>query len=542
MFVVTVPGHPYYGKARTGTATVPLIAVAETTSSPMHSPDARPARASVGDRYRGLLDIARTLAGTLSSAELYEAIYKETAAVLEASGFFVSIYDDRTDEARIVFFADRGEIQRDVDITYSGGSSEVIRTRKGVLVAERLEDHSLKILGQEGTEITRSAISAPMIHKGRLLGAISAQSYEIDAYTADDLDLLQGIADLAGVAVDNALKVAELEARRREAEKLEEIGRALASSLDAKEVLDKVVEAVATVLEVDGASVWIRDDEGGEGGQIAASDGDVALPVGARWKLTGELATMLIDQQSPILLEDLGSSPDVPDHLREHMRRGSGLGVPLFVNGRVAGVLSAGSRQARHFSKDDVAVLQRLANQASVALDNARLHADLQALSLTDPLTGLPNRRRLQIHLDKEVAAARRGRSLVVVVYDLDNFKSLNDTHGHVVGDDILRSFAGVLDDENRAMNLVARYGGDEFVSVLSESHMDGARLYVHRVHERVAEDPLLAEHGVTVSVGLAEFDRASMKTVEDVLQAADGDMYRTKHKRDRADGRTGTR
>lgn len=508
----------------------------------MHSPDARPQRASVGDRYRGLLDIARTLAGTLSSADLYEAIYKETAAVLEASGFFVSLYDARSDEARIVFFADRGEIQRDVNITYAGGSSEVIRSRKGVLVTERLEDRSLRILGPEETEITRSAISAPMIHKGRLLGAISAQSYEPDAYTEDDLDMLQGIADLAGVAVDNALKVAELEARRREAEKLEEIGRALASSLDAKEVLGKVIDAVATVLEVDGASVWIRDEGGGAAGRIAASGGDVALPVGAPWRLTGELASALIERESPVLLEDLGTNPDVPDHLREHMQYGSGLGVPLLVSGRVAGVLSAGSRQVRHFSQDDVAVLQRLANQASVALENARLHADLQALSLTDPLTGLPNRRRLQIHLDKEVAAARRGRSLVVVVYDLDDFKVYNDTLGHLVGDDILRAFAGVLDDENRAMNLVARYGGDEFVSILSESHMDGARLYVQRVQERVEGDPVLSEYGVTVSIGLAEFDRTSMKTMEDVLQAADGDMYRFKSKRQKATGRAAAR
>ncbi|HKJ01699.1 MAG TPA: sensor domain-containing diguanylate cyclase, partial [Longimicrobiales bacterium] len=214
---------------------------------------------------------------------------------------------------------------------------------------------------------------------------------------------------------------------------------------------------------------------------------------------------------------------------RNHLRAGSGMGVPLVLGGRVAGVLTAGSRTPRYFSDDDTGVLQRLASQASVALENARLHSNLQALSLTDPLTGLPNRRRLQIHMDKEVAAARRGRNLVIVVFDLDDFKRYNDALGHLAGDDILRSFAQILDDENRAMNLVARYGGDEFVSILSDADMDGARLYIHRVTARVATDPIMGEKGVTVSIGMAEFDRSSMKTMDDVIQAADTDMYRVK-------------
>jgi diguanylate cyclase (GGDEF)-like protein len=203
------------------------------------------------------------------------------------------------------------------------------------------------------------------------------------------------------------------------------------------------------------------------------------------------------------------------------------MGVPLVLGGRVAGVLTAGSRSPRSFNDDDTGVLQRLASQASVALENARLHSNLQALSLTDPLTGLPNRRRLQIHMDKEVAAARRGRNLVIVLFDIDDFKRYNDALGHLAGDDILRSFA--QDDENRAMNLVARYGGDEFVSILSDADMDGARLYIHRVTERVATDPIMGEKGVTVSNGMAEFDRSSMKTMDDVIQAADSDMYRAK-------------
>jgi diguanylate cyclase (GGDEF)-like protein len=208
------------------------------------------------------------------------------------------------------------------------------------------------------------------------------------------------------------------------------------------------------------------------------------------------------------------------------------------MDNQVAGVLTAGSRQPRHFSKYDTSVLQRLARQSSIALENARLHANLHALSITDPLTQLPNRRRLQIHLDHEVAAARRGRALTLAVFDIDNFKHYNDTFGHVAGDEILKAFADILVDENRAMNLVARYGGDEFVAALTDTSRDGIKAYVERVTNRVDEDPTLGKFGIGVSAGTAQFDPDNMATVNDLLRAADADMYEQKARR-AADRRT---
>lgn len=486
-------------------------------------------RKGLADRYRALLDVGRVLAGTLSTEELYRAIHAQTARVLHTAGFYISLYDQANDLARVVYYADGAEA-RQVDVTYRGSDSQVIRDAVGSLVTDDLPSRSILVLGDKESAVTRSAVSAPMHLKGQVVGVVSAQSYEANAYTEEDLDLLQGIADIASVAIDNALHVEELERRRKEAERIEEIGRAVAASLDPKEVLRQIVVAVNDVLDADGASVWMCESPGESVVfEVVASEGDIALPTGLKWDFTPFVQEGAVDLGRPLVVEDLARSPLVPAHAREYLQAGSGIAVPLHLADQLAGALSAGSRRTHAFDKDDLAVLQRLAAQASVALGNARLHAHLQSLSLTDALTGLPNRRRLQIHLDKEVAAAKRGRGLVLVVFDLDDFKQYNDTLGHIAGDEILCAFARILDDENRAMNLVARFGGDEFMSVLSETHMDGARMYVRRVGERVAEDPVLGRHGVAVSAGLAEFDRTSMKSGEDLIRAADADMYRTK-------------
>lgn len=161
----------------------------------------------------------------------------------------------------------------------------------------------------------------------------------------------------------------------------------------------------------------------------------------------------------------------------------------------------------------------------SEELHREREHA--QELAVTDDLTGAPNRRYARIFLEKEFAAARRGRPLVVVFFDLDNFKQYNDRHGHAAGDQALSAFANVLLATTRKMNLSARYGGEEFLSVVAASDMDGALIFVDRVREGLKENqPAIGS--LTVSAGLAEY-RSEMEGVEDLLNEADAALYRAK-------------
>lgn len=498
----------------------------------MASNDGRTTRSSVEERYKVLLETGRILTSTLSAEELYAAIHTETAKVLSAAHFSVSLYDQGRDLERVVFRVQDGEA-RGVDLGFRGSDSEVIRDSHGVLVVD--DPAALASLARVDGRACRSGIAAPLVHQGRVVGSVSACSTEPGAYTPDDLALLQGIADIAAIAINNALQFAEIERRRKEAERIEEIGRALTSERDPNEVLGRVIEAVLDILDVDGTAVWQRFGTEGSAGRITDAGGDICIPVGTPWDLDDELVETLIDARRPVIIDDIAASRLIPDHLRAILEGGSGIAVPITVDGNVVGALASGSRQPRRFGTEETAVLVRLARQASVALENARLHESLRALSLTDPLTALPNRRRLQLHLEQEVAAARRGRPLTVVVFDIDNFKHINDTKGHITGDDILRAFSEVLIEENRAMNLVGRYGGDEFVSVLSDSDREGAVQYLARVRARVARNPDLSPHQISVSMGVAKFEPGEMRSVDDLLRAADEDMYRVKAERRQA-------
>ncbi|HZD06453.1 MAG TPA: sensor domain-containing diguanylate cyclase, partial [Longimicrobiales bacterium] len=476
-------------------------------------------------RYRALLDIARALTGNLTIDELCRILYVETARILPTSSFHVSLYEEARDLATVVFSADRGR-ERRVNVTYRGSKSDVIRSGEPSVVLDPQVVRALPYLDGPDFDLLSSSASAPLRRHGRVVGSISIQSEAEEAYTAGDLELLQGLADMAAVAIENAHQVSELDRQRREAEQIAEIGRALSSSLDAEEVLGMVIQAVLALVRADGCSVWLLE---GTDAQVAASGGRVAIPRGLRWELEGPLLEQLVRERVPVFIDDVVGSPLVPRVFRKHLTQGSGLSVPLVVGSQVAGALAAVSSQLQAFSEQDYRVLSRLASQVSVALENARLHGRLHSLSLTDSLTGLPNRRHLQMHLEREVAAARRGRDLMAIILDLDHFKRYNDTRGHLAGDEALKAFAEILRSENRAMNLVARYGGDEFVSVLSDTQRGGAEVYVERVRDKVADNEVLAEGEITVSAGMGAFDRATMKAPEDLLEAADGDLYRNK-------------
>jgi diguanylate cyclase (GGDEF)-like protein len=205
--------------------------------------------------------------------------------------------------------------------------------------------------------------------------------------------------------------------------------------------------------------------------------------------------------------------------------------MPLRYRERLLGVLTCIGNKP--FDAADLDLLRAFANQTALALEDARLFEQVRALSVTDPLTGLANRRQLDRELTREFSAAQRGRRLVAVMFDLDDFKQHNDKYGHIAGDEALRNFAEALHATTRTMNLAARYGGDEFFALLADSDLHGADIFIARVRDKFKR--LMDAGGwpvLQVSAGVAEYTD-EMKVPEDLLAAADRALYVVKFEAD---------
>lgn len=179
-----------------------------------------------------------------------------------------------------------------------------------------------------------------------------------------------------------------------------------------------------------------------------------------------------------------------------------------------------------------VLTVERALEKKRLRDENARLLRELAALSRTDFLTGLPNRRTLDESLARELTRTQRyGTPLSVAMFDLDHFKKVNDTHGHHAGDAVLREFAKLAQETFRDADAVYRFGGEEFALLLPHSDLEGARIACQRFVERVAKAPFHTGSGtlsVTCSIGLTTV-RASDKNPAELLARADRALYQAK-------------
>jgi len=211
--------------------------------------------------------------------------------------------------------------------------------------------------------------------------------------------------------------------------------------------------------------------------------------------------------------------------------------APISLDGIIIGSLNQADGSAERFQPGiDTSLLEQLAVKVSLCLSNVTAHEKLRFLAYHDPLTGILNRRVMESVLDREVTrSGRYDQNLSVVFLDLDDFKRVNDVHGHDRGDDLLKHVAQHLTQMSRNTDVVARYAGDEFVIILPETTAERAQLLMSRICDHFSKHPLQAA-GITIPVsisfGIAAADKACANSPKSLLKKADEALYRVKKSR----------
>jgi diguanylate cyclase (GGDEF)-like protein len=458
---------------------------------------------SPAERYAVLLDLARTLTGSLLPAELYAGIDAQLRRVLPMDAFAVAL----------------NHPDGDLDLVYRQGTGNGPITLSGNDSAHLdAGDFLLKARGA-GTQLL-----VPLARESRVFGCLIAERLHGMPFDASDANFLLSVSQMAGVALDNARLFEAAHQRTEDAERLEAAARELSNSLE----LDTVVESTAAwayAIVRTNVVVWVVDD--GVARPYGAAGGGMYVP-GTELHLPKEWLARSAHGGADAVL----TLPEELDTFPAEARIALGLGdpgrhlLPLTLGERVVGFMSLGSPdEPSTATADSIRLLRRMAPHASAAIENARLHGEVRRLSLTDPLVQLPNRRQLDLFLQREFAAAQRGRPLSLVLFDLDRFKEYNDSKGHRGGDIALMKFGELLRVETRAMNLAARYGGEEFVTVLSSTPRKGGEGYAERIRSKLFEE---SNGTLTVSAGVAEYHE-SMDTPVALIVAADRALYRAK-------------
>jgi diguanylate cyclase (GGDEF)-like protein len=293
----------------------------------------------------------------------------------------------------------------------------------------------------------------------------------------------------------------------------------LAASLDLEEVTGRTLEAVATIPGVEAA--FLEAVGPGEARFSAATGmpADEALKTALELPQNDNLRAVEVSYRYRIDAADESSSTLVR----------SGVVVPVRADGAPIGTLSAFTRSpARPIAEVEIDELERVAFKAGAALENARRYAEARALADLDALTGLHNRRFFHETLAREVARAQRyERRLVVVVFDLDDFKAVNDRVGHLTGDSVLAEAAERMLTAVRTADIACRVGGDEFAVIVPEGGVEDGELLAGRIARAIAARPIGAAGVLQLSAGVAEL-RATDRP-NDVFQRADDALYRAK-------------
>src|SRR5215470_7341592 len=475
--------------------------------------------------YQLLTQIGQAISSRLDQGEVLRTVQKELGQIFDTSNFYVAFQEGDS----IVFHLDVEEDRlmprrgRKVD---NGLTEYILRTGQSLLIRSDL-DRARERLGVTfiPKRPAKSFCAAPILVNGRAAGVMAAMSVNREyVFEQRDLEVLKTAAGQVSVAIENARLFAEEQRRARQFAFLNSVSKTAISSEDAEQMLAEIVSNIQKNFQFDHIGIGILDYATKEI-EIRAEAGTTAHEKGKKIQLGAGIVGRVARTGEAALVNasDSGQLQAVLPNSR------TVLCIPITYGDTLLGVLNVESKKENAISPEDVLVMNTLADLLATALHNSFVFQKLQTQSITDGLTGIKTRRFFWEALSAEwKRASRSGRPFSVVLVDLDKFKEVNDTFGHLEGDLVLARVGRLLEQKCRQSNVVARYGGDEFVILMPETGVEQAQILAERLRLWLATDPMLSEHHITGSFGVASFPVHGF-SAEDIIRVADAGMYVSK-------------
>lgn len=378
----------------------------------------------------------------------------------------------------------------------------------------------------------RSLLALPLIALDKKLGTVLVSFEKKHHFTEEEVQICEQAASLIALALEKFQAMDEAKRRADTSESLRKVGIAAAEQTELKQAVNYVLEQLKQMVPYDSASVQLRDEDelyiiGGQGW------GNEQEVIDLRFPIPGDNPnSIVIERGSSFYLPDAGEVyPQFKQPPHNHIR--SWLGIPLLVQDKVIGLLAIDSAEPNDFSEQEIMIATEFANQVAVTLENARILKETQTQAVTDPLTGVSNRRGLIEAGKAEFSKTQNtNRPFSAIMIDLDYFKSINDTYGHAVGDLVLREFAKRCKSCIREIDYIGRYGGEEFIILLPDAHMKASMNIAERLRSAITKKPIQIddkEISITASLGVACRDESST-TLETLIARADQALYIAKH------------
>ncbi len=373
-----------------------------------------------------------------------------------------------------------------------------------------------------------------------LISAVKAEAYDYIPKPFDinhvKLVIKRGV-ERQRLFIENEKLLENLQDEKKKLEAILQVSEMMSSILNLDKLVDFIIMTAMDVLGARRGSLMLLDGNDGElfiKGAKGLADDTIK---DTRVKLGERISGWVAQEGKPLLVTDVENDLRIQRKNRPQYITKSFISVPLKIENKVTGVLNLTNKLSSPdgvFTEEDLKFLSIIVQQGSIAVENAKLYKKVSWLAITDALTELFNHRYFQIRLDEEINRAQRYvRPLSLIMLDIDHFKNYNDVNGHLRGNILLKTIAQILKSNARGVDILCRYGGEEFVVILPETDLTEAKGVAEKIKKAVENtsfegDDKQPEGKVTISGGVAVYRQNISE--DQFIMRADEALYKAKH------------